>query len=170
MRSGCFRLRARHLVPKTCSSTRCLEAGGRWLIWTLWRALKALSGTHSSGSLQKLCSDIFTKIYKVQGGKLVCCDLHALRKPGNKVMDVAGLLEPSGVDLRAEDYSLPRSIKSDPLLFRLPFPLQRGFQSCKPVLDAGHDADMEEVLGVVGGGVAAKAELPSCLPLHCRCL
>jgi len=95
---------------------------------------------------------------------------HALRKPGNKVMDVAGLLEPSGVDLRAEDYSLPRSIKSDPLLFRLPFPLQRGFQSCKPVLDAGHDADMEEVLGVVGGGVAAKAELPSCLPLHCRCL
>ena len=29
---------------------------------------------------------------------------------------------------------------------------------------------MEEVLGVVGGGVAAKAELPSRLPLQCRCL
>ena len=29
---------------------------------------------------------------------------------------------------------------------------------------------MEEVLGVVGGGVAAKAELPSRLPLKCRCL
>ena len=83
-------------------------------------------------------------------------------------MDVARLLEPSGVDPRAEDYSLPRSIKSDALLFWLPFPLQRGFQSCKPVLDAGHDADMEEVLGVVGGGVAAKTELPSRLPLQCR--
>ena len=166
MRSGCFRLRARHLVPKTCSSTRCLEAGGRWLIGTLRRALKAHSGTHSSGSLQTFGLGMSTKIGVVQ----VCCDLHALRKPGNKVMDVARLLKPSGVDLRAEDYSLPRSIKSDALLFWLPFPLQRGFQSCKPVLDAGHDADMEEVLGVVGGGVAAKAELPSCLPLQCRCL
>lgn len=91
---------------------------------------------------------------------------HALRKPRNKVMDVAGLLEPSRSDLRAEDNSLPRPIKSDALLFRLPFPLNRGFQSCKPVLDAGHDADMEEVLGVVGCGVAAKAELPSRLPLQ----
>ena len=85
-------------------------------------------------------------------------------------MDVAGLLESPGGDLRAEDNSLPRSIKSDALLFRLPSSLNRRFQSCKPVLDAGHDADMEEVLGVVGGGVAAKAELPSCLPLQCRCL
>ena len=29
----------------------------------------------------------------------ICCDLHALRKPRNKVMDVAGLLEPSRGDL-----------------------------------------------------------------------
>ena len=83
-------------------------------------------------------------------------------------MDVARLLESSRVDLRAEDDSLPRPIKSHPLLFRLPVPLHRGFQSCKPVFDAGHDADMEEVLGVVGGGVAAKTELPSRLPLQCR--
>lgn len=96
---------------------------------------------------------------------------HALWKPGNKVVDVAGLLEPSGGDLRAQDDSLSCSIKSDSLLFRrLPFPLNRGFQSCKPVLDASHDADMEEVLGVAGGGVAAKAELPSGLSLQRRCL
>ena len=85
-------------------------------------------------------------------------------------MDVAGLLESPGGDLRAEDNSLPRSIKPDALLFRLPSSLNWRFQSCKPVLDAGHDADMEEVLGVVGGGVAAKAELPSRLPLQCSCL
>ena len=83
-------------------------------------------------------------------------------------MDIAGLLESSRGDLRSEDHRLPSPVKSDPLLFRLPIPLQRGFQSCKPVLDAGHDADMEEVLGVVGGGVAAKAELPPRFPLQCR--
>ena len=110
------------------------------------------------------------KVGAVQGCKQICCHLHALRKPRNKVTDVAGLLESSGGDLRPEDDSLPCSIKSDTLLFRLPFPLNWGFQSCKPVLDAGHDADVEEVLGVVGGGVAAKAELPSCFLLQCRCL